>query len=106
MIHDKILSDRTRRGMIIFDEYAETAQMKSRGEDISIHSAVAFCYQKIRKENGAVMTIVQSPDQLPDDEFTKGMITMPSCCTSFPQRMWYTGPWKRFEMGGDPASAT
>ena len=45
--------------------------MKSRGEDISIHSAVAFCYQKIRKENGAVMTIVQSPDQLPDDEFTK-----------------------------------
>ena len=32
VIHDKILSDRTRRGMIIFDEYAETAQMKSRGE--------------------------------------------------------------------------
>lgn len=75
VIHDKILSDRTKRGMIIFDEYAETAQMKDSENDISIHSAVAFCYQKIRKENGAIMTIVQSPDQLPDDEFTKGMIT-------------------------------
>jgi len=39
-----------------------------------IHSSVAFCYQKIRKENGAVYTIVQTPDQLPDDENTKNII--------------------------------
>lgn len=104
VIHDKILSDRTRRGMIIFDEYAETAQMKSRGEDISIHSAVAFCYQKIRKENGAVMTIVQSPDQLPDDEFTKGMITNTQLLYILPTTdVVYRAVEKRFEMGGDPA---
>lgn len=103
VIHDKILSDRTRRGMIIFDEYAETAQMKSRGEDISIHSAVAFCYQKIRKENGAVMTIVQSPDQLPDDEFTKGMITNTQLLYILPTTdVVYRAVEKRFEMGGRP----
>ena len=34
----------------------------------------AFCYQKLRKENGAVGTIVQSLAQLPDNEYTKGII--------------------------------
>ena len=78
--------------------------MESRGEDISIHSAVAFCYQKIRKENGAVMTIVQSPDQLPDDEFTKGMITNTQLLYILPTTdVVYRAVEKRFEMGGDPA---
>jgi conjugation system ATPase, TraG family len=36
---------------------------------------VAFCYQKLRKENGAIMTIIQSPAQLPDNEYTKGIIS-------------------------------
>lgn len=35
---------------------------------------MAFCYQKLRKENGAVGTIVQSLAQLPDNEYTKGII--------------------------------
>lgn len=74
VIHDKILSDRNKRGIIIFDEYGETAQMKDEEKGISIHSSVAFCYQKIRKENGAIMTIIQTPDQLPDDEYTKSII--------------------------------
>lgn len=43
--------------------------------DVNIHQAVATFYQKIRKENGAVMTIIQSPVQLPDNEFTKGIIS-------------------------------
>jgi hypothetical protein len=42
--------------------------------DVDIHQTVAFFYQKIRKENGAVMTIIQSPVQLPDNEYTKGII--------------------------------
>lgn len=75
VIKHKILSDKSKRGMLIFDEYAETAQMKdSMGMDSDIHSTVAFCYQKIRKENGAVITIVQTPAQLPDNEFTDGII--------------------------------
>lgn len=44
-----------------------------------IHSSVAFCYQKIRKENGAVYTIVQTPEQLPDDENTKTSSVIQIC---------------------------
>lgn len=75
IIQKKLLSDRRKRGILIFDEYAETAQMKDSTTGIGIHSSVAFCYQKIRKENGAVYTIVQTPEQLPDDEFTKNIIS-------------------------------
>ena len=76
VINNKILSDPSKKGYIIFDEYAETAQMKSLNPlDVNIHQAVATFYQKIRKENGAVMTIIQSPVQLPDNEFTKGIIS-------------------------------
>lgn len=75
VINYKILSDPSKKGYIIFDEYAETAQMKSTTSlDVDIHQTVAFFYQKIRKENGAVMTIIQSPVQLPDNEYTKGII--------------------------------
>lgn len=75
VINNKILSDPSKRGYIIFDEYAETAQIKSASAlDVNIHQTVAFFYQKIRKENGAVMTIIQSPVQLPDNEYTKGII--------------------------------
>lgn len=73
-IENKILADRSVRGILIFDEYAESAQIKDLFSDTDIHSTVAFCYQKLRKENGAVYTIVQSPAQLPDNEFTKGII--------------------------------
>ncbi len=75
VIQSKILSDRSKRGILIFDEYAETAQMKDTATNTGIHSSVAFCYQKIRKENGAVYTIVQTPDQLPDDENTQNIIS-------------------------------
>jgi hypothetical protein len=75
VINYKILSDPSKKGYIVFDEYAETAQMKSQTAlDVDIHQTVAFFYQKIRKENGAVMTIIQSPVQLPDNEYTKGII--------------------------------
>jgi type IV secretory pathway VirB4 component len=73
-IESKILSDRSTRGMLIFDEYAETQSMVDTFSGDDIHSTVAFCYQKLRKENGAVMTIIQSPAQLPDNNYTKGMI--------------------------------
>lgn len=75
VINNKILSDTSQKGYIIFDEYAETAQMKSTSSlDVDIHQTVATFYQKIRKENGAVMTIIQSPVQLPNNEFTKGIV--------------------------------
>lgn len=60
--------------MLIFDEYAESQSIKDTFSGADIHSTVAFCYQKLRKENGAVGTIVQSMAQLPDNEYTKGII--------------------------------
>lgn len=74
-IESKILSDRSVRGMLIFDEYAESQAIKDNHTGIDIHSTVAFCYQKLRKENGAIMTIIQSPAQLPENEYTKGILS-------------------------------
>lgn len=73
-IENKILSDRSTRGVLVFDEYAETQAMEDvfTGEDI--HPTVAFCYQKLRKENGAIWSIIQSPAQLPENNYTKGII--------------------------------
>ena len=90
--------------MIILTSMPRWRKMKSRGEDISIHSAVAFCYQKIRKENGAVMTIIQSPDQLPDDEFTKVRSPIPAAFSYIPSHngCGIQGRGKRFEMGATP----
>ena len=73
-IENKILSDRSVRGMLIFDKYAESQSIRDTFSGADIHSTVAFCYQKLRKENGAVGTIVQSMAQLPDNEYTKGII--------------------------------
>lgn len=74
-IESKILSDRSVRGMLVFDEYAEAQAIKDKHSGTDIHSTVAFCYQKLRKENGAIMTVIQSPAQLPDNEYTQGIIS-------------------------------
>ena len=73
-IENKILSDRSTRGMLVFDEYAETLSIRDKSNHEEVHPTVAFCYQKLRKENGAISTIVQSLAQLPDDEYTKGIL--------------------------------
>lgn len=73
-IENKILSDRSTRGVLIFDEYAETQSMVDQFNGDVIHQTTAFCYQKLRKENGAVWAIVQSPAQLPANEYTRGII--------------------------------
>lgn len=74
-IENKILLDKSTRGMLIFDEYAETLSMTDNFSGNDVHSTVAFCYQKLRKDNGAIMTIIQSPAQLPENHYTKGIIS-------------------------------
>lgn len=73
VIETKLL-DKRKRGLLLFDEYAETQTMKDTFSDNDIHSTVAFCYQKLRKENSAVLTILQSPSQLADNQYSKGII--------------------------------
>lgn len=73
-IESKILSNRSERGVLMLDEYAETALMRDMFSGDDIHGAVAFFYQKVRKENGAIYTIIQSPVQLPAGHYTDGII--------------------------------
>lgn len=73
-VENKILADRSKKGVIILDEYAETAQLKDNLGGENIHMTVAFFFQKLRKENGAIISIIQSPAQLPEDNFTQGII--------------------------------
>ena len=82
-IENKILSDRSVRGMLIFDEYAESQSIKATFSGADIHSTVAFCYQKLRKENGAVGTIVQSLAQLPITSTRKALSPIRNSYTCF-----------------------
>ena len=73
VIETKLL-DKSVKGLLLFDEYAEVQTMKSQDLE-DIHSTVAFCFQKLRKENSAVTIILQSPSQLGNNEFTSGIIS-------------------------------
>jgi len=70
----KLLSSRQTEGILLYDEYAESQAMKDMFSGTDIHSTVAFSFQKLRKENSAAGVIVQSPDQLPKNEYTDGII--------------------------------
>ena len=74
VVENKILSNRAVRGKLYLDEYAETAALKDdfTGEDV--HSTVSFFFQKLRKENGAISAVIQSPAQLPDNNYTRSII--------------------------------
>ncbi|MFV0331949.1 MAG: VirB4 family type IV secretion system protein [Dysgonomonas sp.] len=74
VIQTKLL-DRSSKGLLLFDEYAEVQTVKDDFSGDDMHANVAFCYQKIRKENGSVFTVLQTPDQLRDDEFSRGIIS-------------------------------
>lgn len=74
VIDTKILSDRSKRAKIKYDEFSETQELKTTISDDHVLASVAFLFQKIRKENGGVDIVLQSPTQLPDNEYTKNII--------------------------------
>lgn len=73
-INTNILEDRSKKGVLIFDEFAETQAIKDLYTDEEVLQTVAVLYQKIRKENGAVYTIIQDMGQLPENNYTEGII--------------------------------
>lgn len=73
-INTNILQDRSKKGVLIFDEFAETQAIKDMYTDEEVLQTVAVLYQKIRKENGSVYTIIQDMGQLPDNNYTEGII--------------------------------
>ena len=74
VIDTKILSDRSKRAKIKYDEFAETQELKSVLSDDHVLATVAFLYQKIRKENGGVDIVLQSPTQIPYNQYFKNII--------------------------------
>lgn len=66
-VKEKLLSDRSKRGFLIFDEFAETQEMTNSDTGEDVLSTVAFLAQGIRKENGGIGLIYQTLTQMPKD---------------------------------------
>ncbi|MEO1545294.1 MAG: hypothetical protein AAFU74_00985 [Bacteroidota bacterium] len=73
-IDQNILADRSKKGILIFDEFAETAQIRNMYTGEEVIQTVSVLNQKIRKENGAVYLIIQDFVQLPDNDFSKSIV--------------------------------
>jgi conjugal transfer ATP-binding protein TraC len=98
-IDSNILSDRGKRGVLIFDEFAETQAIKDMYSGEEVIQTVAILYQKIRKENGAVYTIIQDPSQLPPNNYTAGIIANTQVLIVLPSnKVTYTRIKETFEL--------
>jgi type IV secretory pathway VirB4 component len=98
-IDTNILSDRGKRGVLLFDEFAETQAIKDMYSGEEVIQSVAILYQKIRKENGAVYIIIQDPSQLPSNEYTGGIIANSQVLMVLPSnKTTYTKVKKTFEL--------
>jgi len=73
-IDTNILAHKDKKGILIFDEFAETQAIRDIYTDEGVLETVAILFQKIRKENGAVHLILQDIAQLPDNIYTQGII--------------------------------
>ena len=74
-INNNILSDRSRFGGVIMEEFGETAELRDIFGGGDVLSSVAWLYQKIRKENGFIWTVLQNISQLPDNHYTDNIIS-------------------------------
>ncbi|GMN12190.1 conjugal transfer protein TraG [Croceitalea sp. MTPC9] len=74
-INEKILKDKTKRGYFIFDEMALGSELKDNYSGIDIMSTISLITASIRKENGAVGLIFQTPTQMPkNNQYTDSII--------------------------------
>lgn len=74
--NEKVLSDRSTKGALVFDEMAKTQEMKDETQVVSndVLQTVAHIAQMIRKENGALILIYQTPSQLPENRFANNIL--------------------------------
>lgn len=61
IIKEKVWSDRSTKGMVLFDEFGETLKHGN------VLLSVEFYFQAIRKQEGQIGIVLQSPTQLPTD---------------------------------------
>lgn len=67
-IQSKIWKDKSSRGVVFFDEFAKMLKFPS------VLSSVEYYTQAIRKQEGAVGVVLQTPNQLPDTPGAKSII--------------------------------
>ena len=64
-----ILKDTSKKGFIIYDEFAKTKDLPN------ILTQVAFLYQTVRKKEGSIGIILQNLNQLPINDLTASIIS-------------------------------
>lgn len=67
-IHKIIWKDKSKKGFVFFDEFAKQLEFPD------VLNQVAFFFQAIRKQNGAVGIILQTLNQLPDAPKAKSIL--------------------------------
>lgn len=90
-IEANVWSDRSKRSVVFFDEFAKMLKFPS------ILTTTEYFFQAIRKYNGAVGIVLQSPSQLPSNDIAKTMIENTQVCYIIQNTKGYSDVIKRFE---------
>lgn len=90
-IEANVWSDRSKRSIVFFDEFAKMLKFPS------ILTTTEYFFQAIRKYNGAVGIVLQSPAQLPTNDIAKAMIENTQVCYIIQNTKGYSEIIKRFE---------
>lgn len=90
-IEANVWNDRSKRSVIFFDEFAKMLKFPS------ILTTTEYFFQAIRKYNGAVGIVLQSPAQLPTNDIAKAMIENTQVCYIIQNTKGYSEIIKRFE---------
>lgn len=90
-IEANVWSDRSKRSVVFFDEFAKMLKFPS------ILTTTEYFFQAIRKYNGAVGIVLQSPAQLPTNDIAKAMIENTQVCYIIQNTKGYSEIIKRFE---------
>ena len=87
-----IWKDKKTRGIIFFDEFAKMLEFPS------VLSSTAYFYQAIRKYEGAVGVVIQSPAQLPENDISQAIIDNTQVLYILQNTKGYESVIKRFGM--------
>ncbi|WP_299780543.1 TraG family conjugative transposon ATPase [uncultured Formosa sp.] len=91
-IQRTIWRNKAERGIILFDEFAKQLKFKN------VLESVEFYYQAIRKQNGAIGIILQSINQLPDNETSASILENTQIIYSLHNEKGYDDLQKRLNL--------
>lgn len=93
-IQRTIWQDRSKRGIILFDEFAKQLKFAN------VLESVEYYYQAIRKQNGAIGIILQSISQLPDTPASASILENTQVLYSLRNEKGYDPLQKRLNLSG------